>query len=102
MVTRGRAPLAFQSLIYMRLGKLDGVVANMERAYAVDNANGRVIFGLTYAYETTHQYEKMVPFFERLLELEPDKTHYRVQASYYQFLADGSLEVRSLHGRNGT
>ena len=41
--------------------------------------------------EATRQYAKMSPFFVRLLALEPEKTHYGVQAKYYQFLADGSL-----------
>jgi hypothetical protein len=33
----------------------------------------------------------MVPFLNRLIELEPEKTHYGVEAKYYKFLAEGSL-----------
>ena len=83
--------LLFQARILMRLGKIDGVVTNLEKAYEVDKANGSIIYGLTLAYEATRQYAKMAPFFDRLLRLEPEKTHYGVQAKYYQFLADGSL-----------
>jgi len=83
--------LSFQAMIYLRLGRFDRVVANMEKAYAVDSANGRLVYGLTFAYEVTRRYADMAPFFERLLELEPEKTHYGVEAKYYQFLAEGSL-----------
>ncbi len=51
-----------------------------------------IIYGLTFGYELTRQYKKMAPFFERLLEVEPEKTHYKIDAKYYQFLADGNLE----------
>jgi TolB-like protein/tRNA A-37 threonylcarbamoyl transferase component Bud32 len=84
--------LFFQSMIYFRLGQMDRVIDKLEHAYDVDNANGLLIYGLTFAYEASHRYAEMVPFFEQLLELEPDRTHYLVQAKYYQFLADGSLE----------
>ncbi|HLE55803.1 MAG TPA: hypothetical protein VJB15_01835, partial [Rhodothermia bacterium] len=83
--------LHFQAIIYFNVGRIEDVVANMERAYAVDNANGLLVYGLTFAYEASRQYAKMGPFFERLLELEPEKTHYGVQAKYFQFLADGRL-----------
>jgi hypothetical protein len=33
-----------------------------------------------------------VPFFERFLEPDLERTHYGIQAKYYRFLADGSLE----------
>ena len=81
-----------QSMIYLKLQQVDQVVEKLERGYELDNANGLLIYGLTFAYEISHRYADMVPFFERLLELEPERTHYGIQAKYYQFLADGSLE----------
>jgi TolB-like protein len=84
--------LLMQGAIYLRLGRIDDVVTNLEKAYAVDNANGLLIYGLTFAYQVSRQYAKMPPFFERLLALEPEKTHYGVQAKYFQFLSDGRLE----------
>jgi TolB-like protein/tRNA A-37 threonylcarbamoyl transferase component Bud32/Tfp pilus assembly protein PilF len=84
--------LFFQSMVYFKLGQMDRVIDKLEHAYDVDNANGLLIYGLTFAYEASHRYAEMAPFFEQLLELEPERTHYRVQAKYYQFLADGSLE----------
>jgi len=83
--------LFFQAQIYFRVGRIGDVVSNMERAYAVDNANGFLTYGLTLAYEMSRQYAKMPAFFDRLLVLEPEKTHYAVHARYYQFLSDGTL-----------
>jgi tetratricopeptide (TPR) repeat protein len=73
------------------MGQLNRFIENMEKAHEIENRNGMVIYGLTFGYELTRQYKKMVPFLEKLLELEPEKTHYAVDAKYYQFLADGSL-----------
>jgi len=74
----------------------------MERAYTIDNQNGLLTFGLTLMYEMAGRYAAMVPFLERLLELEPEKTHFAVQARYFQFLADGKLESwRALEQRCG-
>jgi serine/threonine protein kinase/tetratricopeptide (TPR) repeat protein len=86
------ATLIYQAQIFFHMGELDRMIDNLERAYALDSANGGLVFALTFAYEFDHRYADMVPFFERLLELEPEKTHYGVQARYYAFLADGSLE----------
>ena len=84
--------LMHQATIFFDMGQVNRFVENMEKAYSIENRNGMVIYGLTFGYELTRQYEKMVPFFKRLLEVEPEKTHYEVDAKYYQFLADGSLE----------
>jgi TolB-like protein/cytochrome c-type biogenesis protein CcmH/NrfG len=97
--------LLFQAQMYFRMGQIDEAVDNMEAAYALDSANGFLTFGLTVFYEMAGRYAQMVPFLEHLLELEPEKTHYQVQAKYYRFLADGSLAsfrafeqaVRDLH-----
>ena len=51
-----------------------------------------IIYGLIFMYEIRHRYADMAPFLEKLLALEPEKTHYGVQAKYYRFLAEGSLE----------
>lgn len=83
---------AYLSRSYFFLGQLEEAVENMEKAYAVDNQNGMIIYLLTFGYEMTHRYADIVPFMERLLLLEPEKTHYAVQAKYFQFLADGKLE----------
>jgi len=84
--------LFYLSKIYMNLGQLNDLVDTLERAYAIDNQNGMVIYFLTFAYELTHRYKDMVPFLERLMELEPENTNYLLQSKYYQFLADGKLE----------
>ncbi len=84
--------LGLQAQIYQELGQLDKMVLNLEKAYAIDNTNARTAYFLTFGYEFTNQYDKLVPYLERLLELEPEKTHYEIQAKYYQFLHDGKLE----------
>ncbi len=83
--------LFYQVPIFLSMKQLDRVVDNLEKAYAINNSNPGIIYGLTFAYELTKQYKKMGPFFERLLELEPEKTHYAVEAKYYKFLSEGSL-----------
>jgi len=84
--------LFFEAQMYFHMGQLDPAIANLEKAYALDSGNGAFTFGLTVFYEMAGRYADMVPFLEHLLELEPEKTHYAVQARYYRFLADGSLE----------
>ena len=85
------ATLLFQATLFAETGQLNRAVANLERAYALDGANAMVTYALTFAYEVSRRYADMVPFLERLLELEPEKTHFAVQAEYYRFLAEGSL-----------
>lgn len=80
-----------QATLFAQLGQIDRVVANLERAYALDSANGTLTYALTFGYEIARRYADMAPFLERLVELEPEKTHYAVQAKYYRFLAEGSL-----------
>jgi tetratricopeptide (TPR) repeat protein len=83
--------LLFQAFMFVGLGQLDRAVANIERAYEIDNTNGLIVYGLTSLYEASHRYADMVPFYERLVELEPEKTHPLVEARYFQFLNDGSI-----------
>ena len=78
--------------IFFRMGNLDRLIDNLEKAFELDKGSGAVIYGLTFAYELKRNYKKMVPFLERLVKLEPEKTHYEVQAKYYRFLSEGSLE----------
>jgi TolB-like protein/Tfp pilus assembly protein PilF len=85
--------LFFQATLFIQMGQVGRAVTNLERAYALDSANAIVVYALTFAYEVSRRYADMVPFLERLLELEPEKTHYAVQAKYYDFLAKGSLEA---------
>ncbi|MCB0502604.1 MAG: hypothetical protein KDD32_07960 [Bacteroidetes bacterium] len=84
--------LFLHGFLAFQLGQMEKSLLSMERAYHLDPENGRMAYFLSTAYEMNREYAKMVPFLERLLELEPEKTHYGVQAKYYQFLADGRLE----------
>jgi TolB-like protein len=84
--------LLYQSMVYLQLQQIDLAVANLERAYAVDSGNGMVAYGLSFAYDLSGRYRDLAAFYERLLELDPDRTHYGVEARYYRFLAEGSLE----------
>jgi len=85
--------LFYESQLLMELGQLDQAVDALERAYALDNNNGRLAFYLTFGYEFSHRYADMVPFLERLQRLEPEETHLAVEAAYYRFLAEGSMET---------
>ncbi|MDX1667709.1 MAG: adenylate/guanylate cyclase domain-containing protein, partial [Saprospiraceae bacterium] len=86
------ATLMDQAMIYLYMGDIAKVIENGEKAYQLENDNGMIIYGLTTAYEMARRYSDMVPFFEQLLEIEPEMTHYELQAKYYQFLSDGKLE----------
>jgi TolB-like protein len=83
--------LFIQGEIFFKMGEFERMLVNLEKAHQLDPQNGMIIIYLTIAYEICGRYADMVPFFEKLLKLEPEKTHYAVQAKYYQFLADGSL-----------
>ncbi len=83
--------LIYQSFLFFYMGQMHRVVENMEKAYEMENRNGMIIYALTFGYELTRQYSKMPEFFEKLLEIEPEKTQYKVNEKYFQFLADGSL-----------
>ena len=84
--------LQFQAQLYFDFGQVDDMLDCLERAYALDRTSRRVVFGLTFGYEAAGRYADMVPFLLRLYELNPEATHLEVQAAYYQFLADGSLD----------
>lgn len=64
--------LVYEAFIFFDLGQIDRCIDNLERAYALDKGNPSIIYGLTFGYELAKQYKKMVPFFEKLLELEPE------------------------------
>jgi TolB-like protein len=82
-----------QAVLAMRLGQLDRAIAIMERTFRLDSVNLFYGFALTYAYDLAGRYGDAVPFLERLLELEPERTHYAVRAAYFRFLDEGSLEA---------
>jgi len=84
--------LMYQSMLYMQLQQIEPALDNLERAYAIDSGNGLVAYGLSFAYELSGRYAELASFYERLLELDPERTHLGVEALYYRFLADGSLE----------
>jgi TolB-like protein/lipopolysaccharide biosynthesis regulator YciM len=85
--------LTLQAQIYTTLGQVDAAVENLEKAYEIDSDNGRLVYSLTFAYEIVGRYGDMVPIFERLARLEPERTHLEVQARYYRFLSEGSLDA---------
>ncbi len=82
--------LSYLALLYLDLEQPERAVGVLERAFAIDPANYRVISGLTYGYEMTERFADMVPFLERLSDMDPTATHHLVEARYYAFLADGS------------
>ncbi len=81
-----------QGMMYIYMGKSDRALSNFTRAFDLNKENGFVNYMLKTGYDMSRQYEKIPPLLELLLELEPEKTHYKVEAAYFQFLADGSLE----------
>jgi TolB-like protein len=84
--------LVYQSQLYFMLGQPKESLECIERAYELDKENGSIVWRLTNAYEILGKFREMVPVFERLARLEPEKTHYQVQAKYYKFLSEGSLQ----------
>jgi len=79
--------------VYFDLAQPDPMVETMERAYAVDNQNGLLVYGLYSTYDLLGRYADLVPLLERLHELEPERTDLEVEARYYTFLSEGSLEA---------
>ena len=84
--------LSVMAPIFYRMKNFDRLLETYEKAFEIDKGNPGVIYGLTFGYELKRDYKKMVPFLEKLLKLEPEKTHYEVQAKYYRFLSEGTLE----------
>jgi TolB-like protein/Tfp pilus assembly protein PilF/predicted Ser/Thr protein kinase len=80
-----------QAAIYMKIGQLDAAVDNLERAYAIDPANGLLRYALTYGLEMSRRYRELVAIYERRLALDPELTHLELSAKYYRFLDEGSL-----------
>lgn len=78
--------------IYFFLKDIDKSIEMLEKAFALAQTNGFLSYSLTFAYEFKGEYEKMVPLLERLQELYPEEKHYGVEAKYYTFLQDGSME----------
>lgn len=79
--------------VYFDLAQPERMLEAMERAYAVDNQNGLLVYGLYSTYEMLGRYGDLAPLLERLHELEPERTDLEVEARYYTFLAEGSLEA---------
>lgn len=83
--------LMYQAIIYMYLAQPDKSLANMEKAYAIDNQNAFVKTYLKLGYTYQRQYAKLIPLIKTLYEEDPQKTHYQVEINYYQFLLDGKI-----------
>ena len=83
--------LFFQAWIYTELGQVAEAITALEKSLALDPANGLTAYGLSFALEMDGRFEALVDFYEKRLLLYPERTHYRIDARYYQFLAEGSL-----------
>lgn len=78
--------------IYIGMNEVDKSISHLEAAFELVQTNGLVSYFLSYAYEFNREFDKMVPLLERLATLYPEQKHYGVDAAYYQFLNDGSIE----------
>jgi TolB-like protein len=85
-------PIIFLGFIYRRLGQPDEAIAAFEKAYQLDPANVTLIQSLALAYQFSKRYSEMVPLYEKLAVILPEQTNNIIEAKYYQFLADGSLQ----------
>ena len=83
--------LMYQAIIYFYLAQPDKAIANMEKAYAIDNQNGFIRIYLKMAYIYQRQYAKLIPLIKTYFEEDPERTHYQVEINYYQFLLDGKI-----------
>jgi TolB-like protein len=83
--------LFLQAWIYTELGQVNEAITVMQRAFAVDPANGLIAHGLSYALDMAGRHAELGDFYEQRLNLAPERTHFEVEAKYYRFLADGSL-----------
>lgn len=81
-----------QGMMYIYMGKSELALSNFEKAHALNQENGFLHYMLRTGYQLSRQYAKIPPLLAKLLELEPEKTHYKVEAKYFQFLSDGRLE----------
>ena len=79
--------------LYIQMGDIKKSIDILEKAFKLTQTNGFIAYGLSFAYELNGEYEKMVPFLQRLAELYPEEKHYTVEARYYQFLHEGSLKA---------
>ena len=78
--------------LYQRIGQIDKSLEVLERAYSIDKGNFWVNNWLPSLYQITGQYDKLVPFYQNLVALDPEMTNYLIDIEYYQFLIDGTLE----------
>jgi TolB-like protein len=86
-------PLLFLGYISRRLGQPDKAIEAFQKAYRLDPANVGLINTLAFTYQMRRQFAEMVPLYEQLAILLPDQTNYLIEAKYYQFLAEGSLDA---------
>jgi len=82
----------FLGYIYRRLNQPDKAIAQFKKAFVLDRANVSFILDLIRTYEISRKYQEMVPLYQQLAVLEPEKTNFLIEAKYYQFMSDGSLE----------
>jgi TolB-like protein/Tfp pilus assembly protein PilF len=86
-------PLLFLGFAYRRLEQPDNAIDAFQKAYKLDPANLTLIYSLANAYEFKNRYSEMVPLYEQLATLLPEQTNLIIEAKYYQFLSDGSIEA---------
>ena len=79
--------------VLLKLGQPDQAIRTFEEAFDLDSANGLLLHGLTYALDLARRYGDLSSLLNHVLELEPGLTHLGVEAAYYRFLAEGSLEA---------
>lgn len=77
---------------YRNVGQVDQAIDAFERARDLDPRDAMTFFMLNDTHRDAGHYSDLVEIYETALETYPHRNDFKVQAKYYQFLVEGSLE----------
>jgi tetratricopeptide (TPR) repeat protein len=86
---------ALEAFVDRRQGNMENAIAGLKAAVARDPKNVRSIEGLAETLYYTRQFDAAAPFYDRLIELRPDRLAYKLNKASIRFEKTGDLSAVS-------
>ena len=86
---------ALEAFIDRRQGNMENAIAGLKAAVARDPKNRLSLEGLAETLYNTRQFDAAAPFYDRLIELRPDRLEYKFDKASTRFEKTGDLSAVS-------
>jgi tetratricopeptide (TPR) repeat protein len=86
---------ALEAFIDRRQGNMETAIAGLKAAVARDPKNLFSLQGLAETLYATRQFDAAAPFYDRLIELRPDRLEYKFVKAFTRFYKTGDLSAVS-------